>query len=165
MKVAMPSAEQVEALPRHLEHVVPPSWEDLNGHVNFRHYFDLCDLAGDSMLAEFGVGPTYMLEERRGFFELEHHLWYLDELHVGDRVSVHTRYHDRSTKRIHGTLFIVNQSRRELACVLEFVSTGVDLDARRTAALPPDVAARLDGLIASHRALGWPAPICGAIGA
>lgn len=159
----MPSVEDVERLTRHLVHVVPPSWEDLNGHVNFRHYFDLFDLAGDSMLAEFGVGHSYMLEERRGFFELEHHLWYLDELHVDDRVSVHTRYHDRSAKRIHGTLYIVNQSRRSLACVLEFVSTGVDLEARRTAALPAGIAAQVDGLIAAHRSLAWTAPTCGAI--
>lgn len=163
MKVPMPSVDEVDMLPPRLEHVVPSSWEDLNGHVNFQHYLELLDLAGDAMFADLGLDKTYVATHRRGFFELEHHIWYLNELHVGDLVSVHVRYVDRTQKRFHGNAFIVNRTRRQLACVFEYVSSAVDLDARRTTALAADVAARLDALIAGHRRLAWPAPRCGVI--
>lgn len=165
MKVAMPGVDEVEALAPLADLVVPPAWEDLNGHVNVMHYLELSALATGPMLAELGIDEAQVRRQRRGLFDIEHHIWYLHELHVGDRVSLHVRYLARSAKRFHGNLFIVNRTRRRLASVFEFVTTGADLDTRRAAALPAQVIARLDALIAAHGRLGWPAPQSGVLAA
>lgn len=161
----MPTVAQVDDLPVLMEKVIPPGWQDLNGHVNVRHYLELYDAASWPRLAEFGLDPSVFLEQRRGLFDLEHHLWYLDEMHVGDTVTVHWRFLARTLKRFHGVMFIVNRSRDRLASVFEYVSSGADLDARRTAPLPDGFAAQLDRLIAAHARLAWPAPTCGVMAA
>jgi len=161
MPVAMPTIEQLDALPSLLERRIPPEWQDLNGHVNVRHYLELYDAASWPMLAAFGLDERIFLEHRQGLFDLEHHLWYLSELHVGDTVTVHSRMLERNAKRFHGVMFIADRTRQRLASAFEYVSTGADLDARRTAPLPAAFAAELDRIIAEHARLGWPAPVCG----
>jgi hypothetical protein len=61
-------------------------------------------------------------------------------------------------------MFIVNRTRGRLASVFEYVSSGADLDARRTAPLPPEFATQLDRLIAAHARLAWASPTCGVMG-
>lgn len=165
MRPTMPSPEQVRQLPPLITARVPAHWEDINGHVNVRHYLELYDLAGDAMLAQLGLDESHFRDGRQGFFDLEHHLWYLAEIHAGDEVSVHLRYLSRSAKRIHGVVFVLNSSRGRLSSAMEFVSTGADLDARRTAPLPQHVGARLDELVAAHRMLDWAAPRSGVMSA
>jgi acyl-CoA thioester hydrolase len=157
----MPTVAQLDALPSLLERRIPPEWQDLNGHVNVRHYLELYDAASWPMLAAFGLDERIFRERRQGLFDLEHHLWYLSELHVGDSVSVHSRFLERSEKRFHGAMFLVDRTRARLASVFEYVSTGADLDARRTAPLPAEFAVELDRMIAEHSRLAWPAPVCG----
>ena len=101
MPASMPTLAQVDELPVLLEKVIPPEWQDLNGHVNVRHYLELYDAASWPKLAEFGLDASVFLERRQGVFDLEHHLWYLDELHVGDTVTVHWRFIARTLKRFH----------------------------------------------------------------
>jgi hypothetical protein len=62
-------------------------------------------------------------------------------------------------------MFVVDRTRGRLASVFEYVSSGADLEARRTAPLPAEFAARLDHLIAGHSRLDWPAPVCGVMSA
>jgi len=161
MPVAMPTIEQLDALPSLMERRIPREWEDLNGHVNVRHYLELYDAASWPMLAAFGLDERIFLEHRQGLFDLEHHLWYLSELHAGDTVTVHSRMLERNAKRFHGVMFVVDRTRRQLASAFEYVSTGADLDARRTAPLPAEFAAQLDRVIAEHSRLAWSAPVCG----
>jgi acyl-CoA thioester hydrolase len=161
MPVSMPTVAQIDELPSLMERVIPPEWEDLNGHVNVRHYLELYDAASWPMLAAIGLDEKVFLERRQGLFDLEHHLWYLSELHVGDKVTVHWRFIARSAKRFHGVMFVVNRTRGQLASAFEYVSTGADLEARRTAPLPAEFAAHLDRMIAEHSRLAWPAPVCG----
>jgi acyl-CoA thioester hydrolase len=157
----MPTVEQVQELPTLMEKVIPPQWQDLNGHVNVRHYLELYDAASWPMLAAIGLDEKVFTEQRQGMFDLEHHLWYLAEMHVGDTVTVHWRIIARGVKRFHGVMFIVNRTRGRLASVFEFLSTGADLAARRTAPLPAAFAGQLDRLIAENSRLTWPAPVCG----
>ena len=165
MRPAMPTPDNILDLPALITVTIPPEWEDMNGHVNVQHYLALYDQAGWPMLERLGIDPNYFLNERQGFFDLEHHVWYLAEMHIGDQVSAHVRVLARSEKRLHGLVFLVNVTRCQLSSVVEFVATGADLESRRTAALPDAVAARLDELIAAHDGLGWQAPRCGVMSA
>ena len=165
MKVEQPTTEQVRELPCLMQHSVPPEWEDQNGHVNVKYYMTLYDLGGWPMISAMGIDEAYFLERRCGFFDLEHHILYLSELHVGDRINIYLRLVNKSQKRFHGIMFIVNDRRDLLASTLEFVTSGADLDERRTAAFPDDVAARLDRMIEEHGRPSWFTPLCGVMSA
>ncbi len=161
MRPEFPSFEQVQALDSLYEHTITEDWLDQNGHVNIQYYQTLYDLSGWSMLERLGIDESYFTVQKRGLFDLEHHVFYLSELSVGDRVSVHGLFLDRNNKRMHGMVFITNLSKKVLACTLEFMASGANLETRRSDDFPPDVASRLDVMIAEDKAVGWPAPICG----
>lgn len=163
MPVAMPSVAEVRQLPELLTLTIPPQWQDVNGHVNVQYYLRIYDLSGEPLIAHLGMDPSYIEKDRIGYFDLEHHLWYLAEMHVGDRVAAHFRYIARSAKRFHGVMFIVNETRQSLAAALEFVTSGAQLDERRTVALPAHVAQTLQRLIDEHARLPWAPPCCGVI--
>jgi len=163
MPVAMPTIDQIRQLPRLLQITVPAAWRDINGHVNVQHYTALYDDAGWPLFTSIGIDAQRIEREGIGYFDLEHHTWFLAEMHVGDTVSAYTRLLALSTKRIHGVTFIVNDSRAALASALEFVSTAADLRTRRTAPVPADVAARVRSLIEAQERLDWAAPRSGAI--
>ncbi len=157
----VPALAEVRALPRYLVRTVPESFLDQNEHMNIQHYLGLYDEAGLPFLDSLGIDRSYFVDRRLGVFDLEHHLWYLDECHAGDQVAVYGRMLGRSDKRMHAVWFLVNETRERLSNVFEFITSHADLNARRTAPFPPDVTQKLDAMIDEHRALGWTAPTCG----
>jgi acyl-CoA thioester hydrolase len=100
-----------------------------------------------------------------GVFTAEHHLHYSSELHEGEKVSVHSRVLARSDKAAHLMAFLLDRTHGRLANTLELVLVHVDLDTRRATPMPEDVAAGFDRYVAETSALGWAAPVCGAMGA
>jgi acyl-CoA thioester hydrolase len=165
MARTFPTLEQTRQLPRLLEMVIPPEYEDLNGHMNIQHYLGLYDKASMPFMALLGVDETYFTVQRKGIFDLEHHLHYLAEVHIGDTVTLYGRLLARTAKRFHGMWFMVNETRQQLANTFEFVSTHTDLEARRTAPFTDELAANLDAMLAEHSTLDWKAPVCGVMGA
>ena len=163
MPVAMPNLNQVRELPPLLTLTIPADWQDINGHVNVQYYLRIYDLAGEPLMRLFGVDESHFHDDKFGYFDLEHHLWYLAEMHVGDVVTAHFRFLRQTAKRFHGVMFIANQTRGSLAAALEFVTSGADLRTRRTTPLSATVARSLTGLIDQHSRLAWAAPVCGAI--
>lgn len=163
MRPSFPSVDEVRQLPELAAVVVPSAWLDMNRHVNVRHYVELYDGAGWPLLEMLGIGEKHYETGRTGFFELEHHIYYLAEMRVGERISVHVRFVRRGAKRFHGVMFLVNHTRQLLASTLEFISTAADLELRRSTQIPGDAAARLDALIREHERLAWPVPLCGAL--
>lgn len=161
MRKNQPVFDNIIELPELLNRKVPAEWEDHNGHVNFSHYMQLIEQAGWPLLHRLGLDEAYFIKRRKGLFDLEHHLFFLAEIHVGDTVSVHSRLLERSEKRLHGMMFIVNQSRRQLSCTQEYITSGADLDSRRSAPFPADIASKLDAAIQQHAGLTWKARVCG----
>ena len=88
------------------------------------------DLTTDAVMEMLGVSADWVRRERTGIFDLEHHIWFQNEVHVGDEVALHIRFTERNAKRVVGLVFLCNETRGELASVIEFLSTGADLDAR-----------------------------------
>ncbi len=162
-RVQMPTVDQVRELPELVRHVVPSSWEDLNGHVNVQHYTALYDMAGYPFMEMMGISAEYVRDSRVGMFDLEHHIWFLDEMHVGDVVTGHACLVARGPKRVLSVMFIIDETRNRLASVLEVISTTADLDARRTMAIPEPLATRIDELIAEQNSRSWKAPSSGAL--
>lgn len=157
------SLEQLTALPVVYQMVIPHSYEDKNGHVNVRWYLTLYDEAGEALYPLLGLTTDYFAASGMGGFDLEHHLWYLAEVLVGETVVIRARLLGRSVKRMHYLLFMVNESRGVLASIFECVHAHADLRIRRTAPFPDHVAERIDSLIAQHQRLPWTAPSCGTL--
>lgn len=162
MRPEPPSLHDVLGLPIVLETVVTSEYEDANGHLNVTGYLALHDRAGWLWLQPLGIDPSSPARPR-GLMDLEHHLRYLSEVHVGDEVAIHAQLLERSERRVHGILYLVNHSREQLANTLEFVSVHVDLERRRAAPFDADVAAALDDQVAGAKRT-WAPPMCGAMG-
>lgn len=163
MKTTMPTPEQVRQLPLLTRVTVPPDWEDINGHVNVQHHLGMYSLTNDAVMEMLGVSSDWVRTSRIGLFDLEHHIWFLNEAHVGDRIALYMRFTERNARRVAGLTFLLNETRDCLASVIEFVSAAADLTARRTVALPEPIGTRLDGLLEAHASLAWPAPRSGAV--
>lgn len=157
--------EKITALTPIYRITVPEAYEDENHHMNVRYYMTVFDDAGYPLVAMLGMSIDYHKEHGTGGFDLEHHLHYLNEVLIGDTVVVYPRLIARSAKRLHYMLFMVNETRGTLAAIFECVNSFADLTTRRTAPYPPEVAAKIDAVVAEHNALDWPAPICGVMGA
>jgi acyl-CoA thioesterase FadM len=115
------------------------------------------------MLELLGVSADWVKRERIGLIDLEHHIWFQRELHVGEEVTMHLRFTACNDKRAQGVVFLRNTGDGEVAGAIEFLSLAVHLDTRRAVPLPPVVRERLDTLLREHEALAWPAPRCGSI--
>lgn len=144
---------------------IPPEYEDSNGHMNVRYYMAIFDDAGYPMIREFGLTPEYLEARGEGGFDLEHHLHYLNEVHIGDNVSVYVRIVGLTLKRVHYLMLMVNESRDNVAAIFECVNSYADLRARKTAPYPPEIAARMRAVLEHHQALAWDAPVCGVMSA
>jgi acyl-CoA thioester hydrolase len=142
---------------------VPQEWEDLNGHVNVQHHLTMYDLTSDPLLELLGISEEWVRTQRIGLFDLEHHIWFLNEVHVGEEVSLFLSFTARNKKRVQGHVFLLNVTHDRLASVVEFVSASADLDARRSVPLPEVIANGIDELMARQRTLDWAAPLSGAI--
>jgi acyl-CoA thioester hydrolase len=165
MKPALPALADVEALPLLIRTAIPPQYEDENGHMNMRWFLALFDEAGYPMVSAWGLTPAFHQAHQTGGYDLEHHIHYLREVAVGDTVAIYLRVVGRSAKRVHYLMFMVNETRGALASIFECVNAFADLTLRKTAPYPPEIAAAIDAQLAQHEALGWPAPVCGVMGA
>ena len=155
-----PDTKAIRELPRLTSQVIPERWEDQNGHVNVGFYMAIYNDSGWPMLDLVGIDEAYFSKRRMGLVDLDNHLRYLTELHVGDRVTAYGRFFAHDEKRMHGMVFIVNDSTEALASTIEFLSISMDLRKRKPVAIPDDVAARLGTIIEAHQKLNWTASTC-----
>lgn len=164
MRAPAISLDQLAALPAVYRVVIPPTYEDRNGHMNMRWYSAIYDEAGDAMYPMLGLTADYFAASRAGGFDLEHHLWYPSEVRIGDTVVIRVRFLARNAKLLHYMMFMANETRGTLSSLFECLHAHADLRTHRTAPFPAHVADRIDAFIAEHSALTWPTPTSGSIG-
>jgi acyl-CoA thioester hydrolase len=155
--------EQLNQLPTFHRTTISEAHLDAMGHMNVRHYMAIFDEAAWRFFASFGMDEAYHTRGEGGGFALRQSVRYLAECRVGESVSVRARLIGRSVKRTHFMLFMVNESKGNLAATLETLGSHADIKARRTSPYPPHIAARMDAILAEHQALQWTAPVCGVI--
>lgn len=162
--LSLPAYDDVLGLPTLIEDTVPPSFIDVNGHMNVRHYLDYGAIGAGVLCDRVGIDDEYRARRRMGVFTAEHHIRYAAEMHEGSRFSVHTRVLDRSGRAAHLLSFILDRDREVLSCTIEILLVHVGMDSRRPIEFPADIAAGLDAEIATGREADWPAPVCGVMG-
>lgn len=163
MRPTLPALEHITSLPLVYRATIPEHYRDMMGHMNIRWYLELYDEAGIPLFELIGLSEQHYRDNQTGGFDLEHHIHYLNEVHIGDKVACYGRLLDRSAKRLHYMLFIVNETRNLLASTFECVNSYADLTTRRTAPYPQAIAAQIDAMLNVHQALAWPAPVCGSM--
>jgi acyl-CoA thioester hydrolase len=162
---AIPVEKILELEPPSLRRTIPPEWADSNGHMNMRWYVALFDDAGDELHERMGLTPAFHEQHRSGTVDLEHHTHFLSEVMPGDSVAVYSRLVERSPKRVHYLMFLVNETKNKTAAIFECMNAFLDLSIRRTAPFPPEIAARIDAWLDRDRKLDWPPPVSGVMNA
>lgn len=149
-------------LPVGYEFTIPEEFLDFLGHMNVMYYTHLFDRATWAFYEQFGFGREYHTRSGFASFALEGHARYLSEVRVGQTVRLRTRAIARSDKLIHAMHFMEKED-GTLAATSEFLGVHIDMRTRRSAPLPPEIAAGLDALLAKHQGFGWAAPLSGAL--
>jgi acyl-CoA thioester hydrolase len=135
---------------------VEPQWIDYNGHLNMAYYNVFFDRAADELLELLGMGQDYVQRQRHSIFVAEVHLRYLRELHAGDPVRVTLQLLDYDSKRLHGFQKLCHATEDWLSATSEAMLLHVNLESKKTAPFPDDVAERLATMKAAHAKLPLP---------
>ena len=67
---------------------IEKDWIDYNGHLNMAYYNVLFDRCSDDAFEAMGMGPDYARERKLTIYTAEVHVCYVQELHLGDKVTV-----------------------------------------------------------------------------
>lgn len=161
-RASLPTYEQLAALPAYAEQPVPIAFEDVNGHLNVRHYTGISSEGLDESLVSLGI-PQNWPAQGHACFSAEHHVTYIAELRTGDRMSCRVRMIGRSERAAHVLVYLLDETHQRLSCVMEEIFLHIDMRTRLTSAWPEDVAAKLDERIAEDAALDFPASTSGSM--
>lgn len=159
---SLPTYDDLAALTAYNEWRVPVAFEDINGHMNVRHYIGIASEGLDDSLVEVGI-PTNWAEKGFAVFSAEHHLTYVNELLTGDQVSVRVRLIGRSERAIHAVVYLLDDTRQQLAYVMEEVFLHIDMATRKTSPWPSEIAEKVDARIAEDAALSFEPGLSGSI--
>ena len=103
-----------------------------------------------------GIGLDYAKQRRHSVYTAEVHVRFLRELHAGDPVRVTFQLLGYDAKRLHYFEQLFHAAEGWVSATSENLSLHVDMQARKTAAFPSQVAARLAEMKASHSRLPVP---------
>lgn len=158
-----PTYADVATLPVSLEQSVPVAFEDINGHLNIRHYVGIASEGLDDSLVELGIPQMWPISAGQACFTAEHHMTYLAEVKTGDKISVRVRLLGRSERAAHVLVYLLDETHQRVSYVMEEIFLHVSMETRRTSPWPDDVAKAFDEKIAEHAALSWTAETSGSM--
>ncbi len=147
-----PTYEQLVDLPAYAEQPVPIAFEDVNGHLNVRHYTGIASEGLDESLVALGI-PQNWPASGHACFSAEHHLTYLAELRTGDTMSARVRLLGRSERAVHALVYLLDDSHQRLSFVMEEIFLHIDMETRRTRAVARGRRGRPGPRIAEHARL------------
>ena len=124
---AHPTYDQLIDLPAYVEQPVPMPFEDINGHLNVRHYIGIASEGLDESLVEVGIPQMWPLTHGQACFTAEHHVTYLHELRTGDTMSARVRLLGRSERAGHALVYLLDHTHQQVACVVEEIFLHIDL--------------------------------------
>jgi acyl-CoA thioester hydrolase len=135
---------------------IEPQWIDYNGHLNMAYYNVMFDRAIDELWLKLGIGPGYMKERNGSTFTAECHVRYLREIHLGDPVQVSILLVAADEKRLHTFEELRHATEGWLSATSENMTIHIDMAARKTAAFPSDIRARIEALAHTHSTVARP---------
>ena len=135
---------------------VRPEWIDYNDHMNIAYYLLAFDQALDRLYDRLGFGVDYLKSTNHSTMTMETHITYARELRLGAPIRFTFQLLDYDKKRQHffGRMFHTDEG--YLAATHEWLTTHVDLTARRTAEMPTDKVVTFAQIMEEHAALPRP---------
>ena len=162
MSAPHPTYEQLVGMPACVQQPVPTAFEDANGHLNVRHYVGIASEGLDESLVAQGI-PQMWPAQGHACFSAEHHLTYLAEVRTGDMMSTRVRLLGRSERAAHALVYLLDESHQRLSFVMEEIFLHIDMESRRSADWPEDVAAAIDRRVAADAELPWKPALSGSM--
>ena len=120
--------------------VVKPEWIDHNGHMNLGYFVVAFDEATDDVYESWGLGLDYPDKSGCSVFTLGVNVDYRAELFEGDAIRIETLLVDHDQKRIHYFHRMYHGVSGKLVATNECLCMNVNLESRRSAPFPADVA-------------------------
>ena len=142
---------------------IEKDWIDYNGHLNMAYYNVLFDRCSDDAYEVMGLGPAYARDRRLTIYTAEVHICYVQELHLGDKVTVSFHLLDHDDKRLRAYQEIHHVD-GWLAATSENLSLHIDMSGPKVAVFPPDIMENVVAMRAAHAALPTPERAGRAIG-
>jgi len=152
----------LDPLPITYEATIPESYLDMMGHMNVMWYTHLFGKATCGLFKLLGMDDAYFRSHGAGSFALAQFFRYRKEVRAHEHVRLRSRLLARSDKQFH-VIHFMTKDETVLAATGEFLAAHIDMQTRRTSPFAPNIAQNIDRLIAEHAALGWDAPVSGAI--
>ena len=162
MSAPHPTYEQLVDLPAYVQQPVPIAFEDANGHLNVRHYTGIASEGLDESLVGVNI-PQMWPAMGHAVFSAEHHLTYLAEMRTGDRLSARVRLLGRSERAAHALVYLLDETHERVSFVMEEIFLHIDMETRKTAPWPDEVAAAMDEKIAEDARLPFEAAVSGSL--
>jgi acyl-CoA thioester hydrolase len=138
---------------------IEPQWIDYNGHLNMAYYNVLFDRSLDQFFDMLGVGQKYLKARNKSTMTAECHVRYLREVHQGDPVQVHVLLLAADEKRMHIFEELRHASEGWVSATSECMSLHIDMEVRKVAPYPPDIAARIQAVAKAQAGAPRPAGI------
>jgi acyl-CoA thioester hydrolase len=134
---------------------IEKDWIDYNGHLNMAYYNVLFDRCSDDAFELMGLGSNYARDRKLTIYTAEVHVCYVQELHLGDSVTVTFQLIDRDDKRLRAYQEIRHVD-GWLAATSESLSLHVDMAGPKVASFPGDIMEKVDAMAAAHASLPMP---------
>ena len=159
MTSKLPALTELRALPAPLPcrvRQIEPQWIDHNGHLNMAYYNVIMDESVGDLFRPMGLGADYRKERNGSTMTAECHVRYLRELRLGDPAQVSIRLLGADEKRIHFFQELRHATEGWLSATSENITLHIDMSIRRVAPFPPDIAERVQAVVAVHSRLPRP---------
>lgn len=137
---------------------VEPEWVDYNGHMTEAAYLTAAGWASDALFRYIGDDEAYRAAGH-SFYTVETHIHYLLEVDVHEPIEFTTQLLGVDAKRVHLLHEMHHGHSGALLASIEQMLVHVDMNAGRSAAILPDVAAALQAIAAAHADLPTPARV------
>ena len=147
----------VKPAPLELHHdSVRSEWIDYNGHMNVAYYILAFDYATDAFFDHLGLDRAYRETTGNSTFAVDAHVTYQREVAEGDPLRFSTQLIGFDQKRLHFFHRMYHAEEGFLSATAEWLSLHIDMNRRRVAPMPPQIAERLAALWEEHRQLPDP---------
>lgn len=130
-------------------------WVDYNGHLNDAEYARIFSLSIDAFMNQIGISNEFLASDAYTLFTLETHVCFLDEVSLGEKVSVDIQLLDVDAKRLHVFLTMLDSDGNKVA-TSEQMLMGMDLNARRPAPFPDVIQNNIDQIKDEQKTLDKP---------
>lgn len=120
------------------------------GQMHVRNYVAKFEEATRQLLGSIGFTPDYMRQNNKSVVSVEHHIKYINELLPKDLIVIDSRVLEISKRSFKFFHRMTNSQTRKVAAEMVIVAVHFDLDRRKSAVIPSEIANTIVNHIAKH---------------